>query len=106
MQTADRIVRIAALEPVAAFGEMAKSAVPILEQWLLSDDDFSRVSAAGHILMIDPSRSDDMMPFIGKALASENTMISRQAQWLLDELGVSIGNAETEHAVSKGDVTG
>jgi hypothetical protein len=82
----DRIVRIASLEPVAAFGEEAKSAVPILEKWLSSVDDFSRVSAAGHIVMIDRSRTDDMMPVLLEALASKNTTIRRQAEWLLDEL--------------------
>lgn len=95
LEDEDRIVRIAALPPVAAFGEKAKAAVPILEKWISSDDDFSRVSAAGHILMVDPSRSDDMMPELMKALASENTVIQRQARWLLGELTPSAGNAVT-----------
>ena len=95
LEDKDRIVRVAALQHVAAFGERAKAAVPILETWLSSDDEFSRVSAAGHVLMIDPSRSDDMMPELMKALASENTVIQRQARWLLNELTPSAGNDVT-----------
>lgn len=85
----DRIVRIAALEPVAAFGVKAQAAIPILETWLSCDDQFSKVSAAGHILMIDPSKTVEMMPFLNEALSSDNEMIQRQAEWLLDELGIS-----------------
>ena len=77
------------------FGEKSMEAVPILEKWLSGDDEVSRVSAAGHILMVDPSRSDDMMPELMRALASENTAIQRQARWLLDELTPSAGNAVT-----------
>jgi HEAT repeat protein len=87
LEDSDRIVRIASLEPVAAFGEKAMDAVPILEKWLSNSPEFDKVSAAGHILMIDPSKSDEMMPFIDEALASDNTMIQRQAEWLLDQLG-------------------
>ena len=42
-----RIVRFAALEPVAAFGAKAMDAVPILLKWIGSDDKFSHVSATG-----------------------------------------------------------
>jgi hypothetical protein len=88
LEDENRIVRIASLEPVAAFGEKAMDAVPILEKWRSNSPEFDKVSAAGHILMIDPSKTVEMMPFLDEALASENTMIQRQAQWLLDELGV------------------
>ena len=67
LEDEDRIVRIAALEPVAAFGEKAMSAVPILLKWIESDDEFSRVSAAGHVLMIDPSKADEMIPVLEPA---------------------------------------
>jgi HEAT repeat protein len=96
LEDEDRIVRIASLEPVAAFGERAKAAIPILEKWLTTDDEFSRVSAAGHILMIEPSKSDKMMPVLYQALASNNTVIQRQAEWLLDELGMSTRSAASE----------
>ncbi len=90
--------------PVAACGERAKPAVPILEQWLSSNDKFCRVTAAGHLLMIDPSRSDEMMPDLMKALANENTVIQRQARSLLDELtpfpGQPQNPALTKHEAS------
>ena len=38
-----------AIGPVVSFGEKANSAVPILEKWIGSDDEFSHVTAAGHI---------------------------------------------------------
>lgn len=97
LEDEDRIVRIAALEPVAAFGEKAMAAVSILETWLSSDDEFSTVSAAGHILMIDRSRADDMVPVLLEALESDNGIIRRHAEWLLGELGVSAQRDEKFH---------
>jgi len=81
-----RLVRIAALEPVASFGEMAKDAVPILEQWLeFKEDEFSRVSAAGHIAMIDPNRIGEMSQLL-RAAIDDNSLATKQAEWLLEEL--------------------
>ena len=82
-----RVVRICALETVAAFGEKAKDAVPILSKWLDSDDEFSHVSAAGHILMIDPSKSEELIPILVESLASDDFVIQCQAAWLLGQLG-------------------
>ncbi len=87
LEDKDRILRIASLPPVAAFGKRATDAISILETWLTSDDEFSRISAAGHIVMIDRSRAEEMAPSLEKTLASNSIMISRQAQWLIDELG-------------------
>lgn len=81
-----RLVRIAALEPVALFGIKAKDAVPILEQWLaFKDDEFSRVSAAGHIAMIDSTRVAEMSQVL-RAAIDGNGMATKQAEWLLKEL--------------------
>ena len=82
-----RIVRIAALEPVASFGEKAMDAVPILMKWIGIDDAFSLVSAAGHVLMIDPSKADELLPVLVKSLESDDFVIQCQAAWLLGELG-------------------
>ena len=81
-----RIVRICALEPVAAFGEKAKAAVPILLKWIGSEDKFSHVTAIGHILMIDRSRADDLLPVLIESLGSDY-VIQRHAAWLLGQLG-------------------
>lgn len=83
----DRNVRMCALEPVASFGEKAIDAVPILEKWIGSEDEFSHVSAAGHILMIDPTRSKELLPVLLKALESDDFGIRCQTAWLLGQLG-------------------
>lgn len=82
-----RIVRICALEPVASFGAKAQQAVPILLKWIGSDDKFSHVSAIGHILMIDPSKADELLPILVESLGSEDYVIQCQAAWLLGQLG-------------------
>ena len=82
-----RIVRICALEPVASFGEKAMDAVPILEKWIGIDDKFSHVSAIGHILMIDPSRADDLLTVLIESLDSDDFVIQCQTAWLLGQLG-------------------
>ncbi|WP_417379453.1 HEAT repeat domain-containing protein [Gimesia sp.] len=83
----DRNVRMCALEPVASFGEKAKKAVQILEKWIGSDDEFSHVSATGHILMIDPTRSEELVPVLLKSLESDDFGIRCQSAWLLGQLG-------------------
>jgi len=82
-----RIVRICAIEPVASFGEKAQQAVPILEKWIGSDDEFSHVSAAGNILMIDPSKADELIPILVESMESNDFVIQCQASWLLGQLG-------------------
>ena len=63
-----RIVRITALEPVASFGVKAMDAVPILEKWIGIDDEFSHVTAIGHISMIAPSKADELLPVLVECL--------------------------------------
>ena len=62
-------------------------AVPILEKWIGSDDEFSHVSAAGHILMIDPTKSEELLPILVESLESDDFSIRRQTEWLLGQLG-------------------
>lgn len=83
----DRIVRIAAIGPVAAFKEKAIDAVPILEKWIGADDEFSHVTGIGHILMIDPTRADQLLPVLITSLGSDDYGIRCQAAWLLGQLG-------------------
>jgi len=83
----DRNVRMCALAPVASFGEKAIDAVPILEKWIGSDDEFSHVSATGHILMIAPSRADELLPILIESLESDDFGIRCQTAWLLGQLG-------------------
>jgi len=79
----NRTVRIAALAPVARLGEKATDAISILEKWIGGDDEFSHVSAAGHILKIDSTRSKELVPVLLKALESDDFGIRCQAAWLL-----------------------
>jgi hypothetical protein len=88
-----RIVRSCAVGPVAAFGEKAKSAVPILEQWLTSDDAVFRVIAAGHIPTIDPSKADGLLPVLIDALESETTFAAFMSASMLEQLGELAGGA-------------
>lgn len=68
---------------MAGFGEKAIEAVPILEKWIGNEDEFSQVTAAGHILMIDPTRSEELVPVLLKALESDDFGIRCQTAWLL-----------------------
>ena len=88
-----RIVRICALEPVASFGAKAKAAVPILEEWIGIEDQFSHVSAIGHILKIDPSKADELLPILIESLESDDFGIQCQKAWLLGQLGELARNA-------------
>ena len=100
-----RLVRIAALEPVAMFETEAKDAIPILETWLLlKDDEFSRVSAAGHIAMIDPMRIDEMSQLL-RAATIDDSAICQQAKWLLDELQSPSTHDDTTTDVSETRLT-
>lgn len=83
----DRIVRIAAIGPVAEFKEKALDAVPILEEWIGIDDEFSHVTAAGHILTIDPSKADELLPVLVESLGSDECGIRCQTAWLLGQVG-------------------
>lgn len=87
LQDPHRIVRICALAPVTRLGTKAIDAVPILMKLIGSDDEFSHVSAAGHILMIDPTRSEELVPVLFKALESDNIGIRCQTAWLLGQIG-------------------
>ena len=49
---------------MVAFGEKTIDAVPILMKWIGSDDKFSHVTAAGHILRIDPAKADELIPIL------------------------------------------
>lgn len=82
-----RTARIAALAPAASFGEKAIDAVPILEKWIGSEDEFCHVTAAGHILMIDPSKTDELLPVLIESLKSDDFGIRCQTAWLLGQLG-------------------
>ena len=82
----NRTIRIAAAGLAARSGEKAKAAVPILESWIGSDDKFSRVVAIGHILKIDPTSADELLPLLIDALELEG-MAQLEAICQLECLG-------------------
>ena len=96
LNDSDRTVRITALAPVARLGEKATDAISTLEKWIGCDDEFSHVSAAGHILMIDPTRSKYLVPVLLKALESDDFGIRCQTAWLLGQLGEIARNSVPE----------
>jgi HEAT repeat protein len=83
----NRLVRICAARVVATFGTKAECAVPILETWLSCNDAVLQVIAAGHILMIDPSRADDLLPVLIEPLARNTNGVDCLAAGLLGSLG-------------------
>lgn len=90
-----RIVRIAALEPVASFGTQAIDAIPILETWLeQTEDEFSSVIAAGHIPRIDAHRTSEMSVLLEQAISS-NGAVTQHAQCLLSELKSPTNHGKT-----------
>lgn len=62
-------------------------AVPILKKWIGCDDEFCHVLATGHILLIDPTRSEELLPVLLKSLKSDDFGIRCQTAWLLGQLG-------------------
>jgi HEAT repeat protein len=87
LEDSDRVARILAADLVGRFGEKAKAAVPILETWIGSKDQSSHVKALGNIMMIDPSRVDDLLPLLIDTLQSDDGRIQCEAVWMAGSLG-------------------
>jgi HEAT repeat protein len=83
----NRTIRIAAVGFVTRFGERAKAAVAILEQWIENGDELNSILAVGSILVIDPSKADDLLPVLIDALESNDDGIKMEAIWQLERLG-------------------
>jgi HEAT repeat protein len=93
LEDSDRRVRIAVVYAVVNFGKRAVAAIPILESWLPSDDEFSVVAAAAAIIQIDPSRADDVLPILVHTLKSDDYGIRCHAAWSTGQLGQVARNA-------------
>ena len=77
LKDSNRTIRIAATGIVPRFGKKAIAAIPIFETWIGSNDELSHVLAAGSILIIDPTKADDLLPVLIDALESDDDMGSR-----------------------------
>ena len=86
LEDSDRVARILAADLVGRFGKKAKAAVPILETWIGSKDP-SHIKAVGNIMMIDPSRVDDLLPLLIDTLQSDDGRIQCEAVWMAGSLG-------------------
>lgn len=64
LEDPDRIIRIAAVEPVARFGKKAEAAVPTLETWLEDEREYVRIAAARAIGLIDAAKIPEIMPVL------------------------------------------
>ena len=83
----DRIVRIAAVEPVARFGKKAIAAVPILEGWRENNLDYVRIAAARAIGLIDATKIPEVMPVLITGLESRTSLDRLNAVDALGDLG-------------------
>lgn len=82
---ADRLVRLAAAHCLEKFGPQAVGAVPLLLPWLHDENDYIKLLAAVTILKIDPTKRDELLPFIQAATTSNNPMVQGFAEEFLNE---------------------
>lgn len=68
LEDSNKSIRHGAACFVTRFGERARAAIPILESWIASNDEMSRILAAGSIMMIDKSQTDAMLSLLIRAL--------------------------------------
>ena len=87
LEDSDRIVRIAAVEPVVRFREKAGAAVPILESWLTDEREYVQIAAARAIGKIDPEQIHKIMPVLIEGLKSEVHLDQLNAAAALGDLG-------------------
>jgi len=86
LEDPDRIVRIAAVDPVVRFREKAGAAVPILESWLGDEREYVLIAAAIAIAKIDPTKIPEIMPVLLDGLKSEDHLDQLNAVAALGDL--------------------
>jgi len=87
LKDGNRTIRIAAAGIVPRFGKKAVAAIPILETWIGSNDELNRTLAAGGILVIDPTKTDELLSVLIDALESDDDGIKMESCWQLERLG-------------------
>lgn len=93
LSSPDRLVRIAAADPVAALSEDARDALPALERWLTNDEPFFRVVGAATILKIDPFQAERMISVLIDGLSCEPCPVPCFAAEVLGDLGPAAARA-------------
>jgi HEAT repeat protein len=87
LSSPDRLIRIAAAEPLAALGKNAKDAIPGLQKWLQIEEPYFRVIGAATILKIDPSQVGSLLPVLNDGLQCEPCPVRSAAAEALGDLG-------------------
>ena len=95
MQDEDWLVQVTVLTHIGHFGPIAAAAIPHLEPWLDSPNEFLRMLALSAIMRLDPNRTD-LLPDISEAMTSREFSVrsiardffgDRKAKLPFDEWG-------------------
>jgi len=78
----DWLVAVAVMTHIGDFGTLAAGAVPHLEPWLESPNEYLRVLAATTIMKLDPNRTE-FLPSIRAATMSDNPVVQSFAREFL-----------------------
>ena len=84
LQDEDWLIVTSTMFHLGAFGPLAGAAIPQIEPWLQSPNEFIRIQAATTILKLDPNRKE-FLPMIWEATGSDNLTIQRFAREFLFE---------------------
>ena len=84
MADEDRLVVTTTMHVLGGFGPLAGAAIPQIEGWLESPNEYLRVLAATTILKLDPSRKD-LIPQIWEAMNSDHPVAADTAREFFDE---------------------
>lgn len=79
----DWLVTVCLMTLIGDFGALAVAAIPYVEPWIESPNEYLRVLAATTILKIDPLRTE-FLPLIQRAAESEHPVAQSLAQEFLD----------------------
>lgn len=79
MSDEDWLVVTTTMLNLGDFGSLAKAAIPQIEEWLASPNEYLRVMAAITILRIDPSRKE-FLPSIRRAMKSDHPVAAEIAR--------------------------
>ena len=78
LQDEDWLIVTSTVFHLGAFGPLAAAAIPQIEPWLESPNEFIRLQAATTIVKLDPDRKE-FLPMIRDATGSDNLTVQRFA---------------------------
>lgn len=80
----DWVVVTGVIFHIKFFGPIAAAAIPQIEPWLESPNEYSRLMAAVTIIHLDPSRTE-FLPTIREATMSDHPSVKRSAREFFEE---------------------